>query len=365
MIVLIALLNGGCEKKPDPIVGPDTPTTSGGSISDEARMSALDTLRAFIRRLPKVDPAGDRQTVLNFLKLRPEFEAAGMSPDGGNVWGRFVDGRLFLFLNNRTPGAGPVTQRVIGGRIEAQPNLLNKTFDTFPGSSSARILNSLGTAFPGSQQSVDSIRTWCKKVGYTLSTPNDPTVDNLAHMSGDGIFYWTAHGGTGRNSDASANPVFAMWTSDEVSAAGEKAYKAYLDSTEVVYASAVNDIVAGEKIETVHYMVTMKFIGKHMSFAPNSLVYFDACGSGGIDKTYQSMMKTAGFYLGWSLPTYDLDSDRTARYFFDRTLGVNMQTPKEATPQRPFFVGDVLSEMSKRGYDRSANSRLSHPFSRS
>lgn len=73
MIFLVTLLFWGCEKKADPIAGPDMPpTTTGGSISDEARKVALDTLDAFFDRLPGVDPAADRQTVLNFLKTRPE-----------------------------------------------------------------------------------------------------------------------------------------------------------------------------------------------------------------------------------------------------------------------------------------------------
>jgi hypothetical protein len=85
MILVFALFIGGCAKEPDPIAGPDTPRATGGSISDEARKVSLDTLDAFFSRLPGVDPAADRQTVLNFLKTRPEFEATGMSPDGGNV----------------------------------------------------------------------------------------------------------------------------------------------------------------------------------------------------------------------------------------------------------------------------------------
>jgi hypothetical protein len=361
IIVFVALLVMGCEKKTDPVVGPDTPAPSGGTISDETRLKALDTISAVIHRLPRVDPAGDRQTVLNFLKSRPEFAAAGLSPDGGNVWGRFLDGRLFLFLNNRKPGSVLASPRIIGSQIQQKVNRLGKSLDVLPSSSTATIMNSLGTLFPGAQRSVDSIRTWCKKVGYTLTT-NDPTIDKLAHISGDGILYWAAHGGTGLDGNLIPNPTFAMWTSDPVSVDNEKKYKAYMDSMEVVYAELDNDLVAGQVVQASHYMVTMKFIGKYMSFAPNSLVYFDACGSGGIDKKYQPMLKTAGFYLGWSLDVADDDAEKTARSFFDRTLGVNMNTPKLTPPQRPFFTGDVLSDMSKNGMDVSGSSRLVHPF---
>jgi hypothetical protein len=361
MIALVMLYVGGCEKKQDPITGPDTPPASGGTISDEARMASLDAVSAAIQRLPRVDPASDRQTVLSFLKSRPEFAAAGMSPDGGNVWGRFVDGRLLLFLNNRKPGSVLVNPRIIGSQIQEKVNRLGKTSDVLPSSSTARIMNSLGTLFPGAQRSVDSIRIWCKKVGYTL-TPNDPTVENLAHMRGDGIFYWAAHGGTGLDVNDVPNPIYAMWTSDPVNVDNDVKYKAYMDSLEVVYAVLDNDIVAGQTSQSTHYMVTMKFIGKYISFVPNSLVYFDACGSGGISAKYQPMLRSAGFYLGWSQDVADDDAERTARYFFDRTLGVNRNTPKLTPPQRPFFVGDVLSDMRKNGLDVSTTARLVHPF---
>ena len=105
MIALVALFVGGCEKKQDPITGPDTPPTSGGSISDEVRLATLDTLSSVFGRLPGINPAADRQTVLSYLKSRPEFEAAGISSKGENVWGRFIDGRLFLFVNNRQPSS--------------------------------------------------------------------------------------------------------------------------------------------------------------------------------------------------------------------------------------------------------------------
>jgi hypothetical protein len=356
MIVLTALFIGGCEKKADPIAGPVTPPTTGGSISDAARRASLDTLSVVFDRLPGVDPAADRQT-------RPEFEAAGMSPDGGNVWARFVDGRLALFVNNRKPGSLP-SGRVIGGKIHDQIDRLSKTFDAFPSSSSARIVNSMGTAFPGSKRAVDSIRTWCKLAGYSLPTPDDGTIENLKKMNGDGIFYWSSHGGTGVSRDGLfRSSVFAMWTSDAYTAANEAKYRADLDSGYIFYMHAANDLKPGGGVyNDWHYCVTMYFIEKYMSFGQNSLVFFDACGSGGLPADWKPFLKNAGFYLGWSLPVTDDDSDVAARFFFDRALGMNRNNPKESPPQRPFFIGDVLTDLSRRGLDKSGSSRLVHPF---
>jgi hypothetical protein len=111
--------------------------------------------------------------------------------------------------------------------------------------------------------------------------------------------------------------------------------------------------------------VDLYFIGANLSFANNSLVYFDACNSGGIDKArFQPIMAKAGFYLGWTEPVDDKDADVAARFFFDRTLGMNRNTPKLTPPQRPFFIEDVLSDMTKRGLDQSPSfsSRLVNPF---
>jgi hypothetical protein len=363
VLLFFALFIGGCAKNADPVSGSDTPPVTGGSISDGARKASLDTLDAFFNRLPGVDPAADRQTVLNFLKTRPEFEATGMSPDGGNVWARFGDGRLALFVNNRKPGSILVNPRIIGSQLQGKAGHLGKASDVLPGSSTARILNSLGTAFPGAQRSVDSIRTWCKLAGYTLSTPDVASIANLKNMDGDGIFYWSAHGGYGVYRDGVKGNVFAMWTSDVYNTENEAKYELDLKSLDVLYMYAANDIGSdGKAANTWHYAVNIFFIGTNVSFASNSLVYFDACNSGGMQAGFRTTMPNAGFYIGWSLPVADDDADRAARFFFDRALGMNRNNPKESPPQRPFFAGDVLTDMTRRGLDQSGSSRLVHPF---
>ncbi len=362
-VIIITLFFSSCTKKQDSSVGPDVKTgttlTPRGSISDTVRIAAFDTLTTFLNNLPHSSPDADNQLVLSYLNTRPEFESAGLSPDGGNVWARFVDGSLFLVLNNRTVDS--TAPGILKGELEQSPDHFHKSYDVLPGAPTARIMNSLGAAFPFSAQTVARVRSWCQQVGYTLSTPDVPSVENLMHISGDGIFYWTAHGGTGMDRNLVPNPIFAMWTSDAVNASNIPKYNALVDSGYLVYASAPNDVVAGKVVNAVHYMVTMKFIGKYMSFAPNSLVYFDACGSGGFDKKYLPMLSTAGFYLGWSLPTDDAESATTAQYFFDRTLGINAVRQKADRPQRPFFTGDILSDMAKKKLDVSGSSRLVHP----
>jgi len=247
--------------------------------------------------------------------------------------------------------------------MESQSTGLHKTFDTFPGSSTARILNSLGSSFGAAARSVDSIKRWCKLAGYTLPTPDVATVANLKKMKGDGIFYWATHGGYGERNDAKTGDTFALWTSEEVNAANEIKNLADLNTHNVLYMYAANDSVrGGPPSSAMHYCVDLWFIVNNMEFAENSLVYFDACGSGGIDPSYSFALINAGIYLGWSLPVTDANADRAARYFFDRTLGINSTTPKLTPPQRPFFIEDVLSDMTKRGLDVSGPSRLVAPF---
>jgi hypothetical protein len=363
MIALAAIYVAGCEKKQDPITGPDTPPTSSGSITDELRLATLDTLASVFSRLPGTDPAADRQTVLSYLKSRPEFEAAGISTKGENVWGRFVDGRLFLFVNNRQPNSVVSGSLAPANRTESHPQSLNKILDGFPGSSSARILNSLGSAFGAAARSVDSIKRWCKIAGYTLATPDVATIPNLKKMKGDGIFYWATHGGYGERNDAKTGDTFALWTSDEVNAGNEARYLADLNTHNVLYMWAPNDSVRGAPSSyAMHYCVDLWFIVNNMNFAENSLVYIDACGSGGIDPAFSFAFINAGLYLGWSLAVTDPNADRAARYFFDKALGMNRNTPKLVPPQRPFYMEDILSDMTKQGIDRSGASRLTHPF---
>jgi hypothetical protein len=372
ILLFFALFIGGCAKNADPISGPDTPAATGGSISDEARKASLDTLSAFFNSLPGDDPAADRQTVLKFLKTRPEFEATGMSPDGGNVWARFVDGRLALFVNNRTPDSIIVNPRVDGVGIQRQNNRVKKTADGFPSSSSARILNSLGPGFPYAQRTVDSLRIWCSLAGYTLSTPDVATIEKLKSMDGDGIFYWATHGGYAENRDGSESTVFSMYTADVVTLQNEIKYVSDLNTFHVVYIHAPEALHdrgfvrgAGRFDGEWHYGVDLSFIGANLSFANNSLVYFDACNSGGIDKARsQPLMAKAGFYLGWTVMVDDKFADVAARFFFDRALGMNRNDPKVSPPQRPFFIGDVLADMTRRGldWDPRDQTRLVHPF---
>jgi hypothetical protein len=261
MVTLVTLFIAGCEKKQDQLVGTDTPPPSGGSISDEARLATLDTLSSVLSRLPGVDPVADRQAVLSYLKSRPEFEAAGISSKGENVWGRFVDGRLFLYVNNRQPSSAVSGSLAPLSRIENHTDGLSKTHDFFPASSSARILNSLGSAFGAAARSVDSIKRWCKLAGYTLPTPDVATIANLKKMKGDGIFYWATHGGYGERNDAKSGDTFALWTSDEVNAGNEVKYLADLNTHNVQYMYAANDSArGGPPSSAMHYCVDLWFI---------------------------------------------------------------------------------------------------------
>ncbi|HLP15678.1 MAG TPA: hypothetical protein VK470_05435, partial [Bacteroidota bacterium] len=259
LLFSIALIGSGCSKKQDPVgagTTPETPITPTGTISDAALLSSIDTLTTFLNTLSGADPAADNLATLTYLRAHPEFEASGISPDGGNVWARFVDGSPLLVLNNRTPGSA--AQGILRGELTPKPDMLHKTVEAFPGASKARIMNSLGTAFVASAQTVTMLRSWCKQAGYTLSTPDNPTIDNLRSMNGDGIFYWTTHGGTGYNHQLASQPIFALWTTDEVNAVNVPKYRALVDSGSLVYAAAPNDLVAGKPAKAVHYMVTMK-----------------------------------------------------------------------------------------------------------
>lgn len=354
IVALLTALLSSCAKKADDVVGPGNNSGggNGGSASDSLRNVIIDSATAFINRLPHISSDADNQSVLQYFRNHPEFEASGISPLS-SVWARFTDGRLFVFMNDIGISSGstsfmrPMQHSDIPGPREIH---------NLPGNTRVRLLNALGPLFTqyGSDETITNLHSWFNSVGYTDPLGQvDATVNGLRQVHGDGVFYMSTHGGAGQT--RLNESIYCVWTSEEVTPAEDANLKLDLDSGYVVTAVASYDVDSdGNEIDRKHYAITPRFVTRYMSFGTNSLVYFNACGSN--DGTFKGayMAKGASVYFGWSKPARVPGVFHAARFLFDRLLGTN-QYELEDPRQRPFNYSVVLEDMHHRGYDTTSS----------
>jgi hypothetical protein len=372
----------------------DTPSAdSSGERNDpeipvEQRMAALEEVNDFLNTLPGVDRDADNQEVAAYLASRPEFKASGVSPDG-TVWAEFSDGREFFFFNNRpnTPGPAGAQADTQGQayRSGASPylHLASAVFPAFqvqprrgesaspvlqggtaelPKTNQVRMLNALGTYYGPPPQ---ELKSWLAASGYDF-VDGDATVDELKNVSGDGIFYFRTHGGRGR--DVHSERVYGLWTSTPVNAFNDTLLKADLDAGRLRYAAAPHDENPmydpdldnpnSERCQNaeppcqnpyrvgLHYSITPEFVEHYMSFGGNTLVFIDACSSQNNAMRRAFLGKTSvSTYAGWTGSVSEGFTNKTAKLFFDRLLGVNKEPPEEKPKVRPFDAESVHAYM--------------------
>ena len=118
------------------------------------------------------------------------------------------------------------------------------------------------------------------------------------------------------------------------------------------------------------FAINEAFIMKYWSFAPNSVVYIDSCGSmrripfansqgwNGYVLRDAIVAKGAGTMLGWSNTVGTNFSSRAAVFFFHRVLGgderhlpTNFASWRLTPRQRPFSVPEVKAAMNAKGFD--------------
>jgi hypothetical protein len=334
------------------------PVNTEGPISDSARSIVLDSVNAFVNRLPHVTNSSDNITLLSYLRSIPAFEASDTTL--GGVWARFTDGRMYMFVNEfRLPGS---LARYPTGKIpesDETETVMNLTHD-LPTSSTAWICNSLGSYFelpPGNgvTKTANDIKQWLTLTGYTSASNTGASPGRLKNVSGVGVFYISAHGGFCE--DRNNNTPYAVWTSTEQNLLFDVIYRRDLDDGSLVYMTAAHDLDgSGGHTEETHYAITSKFVQKYMNFQKGGVVYIDACWSH-YNRQFAAtcLGKGAGFYVGWTLPVGNTEAMRTARHFFDRMLGTNMYFP-ETPPQRPFDADLVWNDLILKGYDSSRTS---------
>src|SRR5262249_42047257 len=107
------------------------------------------------------------------------------------------------------------------------------------------------------------------------------------------------------------------------------------------------------------YGITAKFVEAYMSFAKNSVLFFNVCFSAKTDIPqgagafiFACQKKGAGVYLGWTALLNANPAFTSVRYFVDRMVGeLDGTSPyqPESPLQRPFPYDDILADMKKKG----------------
>lgn len=374
-LMAVMLLVAGCSKNSDSMVDPGNGgnggNNGGGTVTAEQRRAAVDSVIAFAESLTG-SPAQDNVQIVEFARRLSVVEAAGI--EGGNAWARFKDGKLLLIGGFRPTleGEGQQLDRTAGSpsmttypsaAVPFSSNAVTGVPD-MPATNQIRILNSLGPAFDpvtfgdGFTSTVQDLKDWFSHDvgGYFMPGTDRAEVNDLKGAWGDGVFYMSAHGAKGRLRDGSG--LYGIWTSTPVTPTNDILYANDLDSGYLCIYAAVHDRtpipIPGRGQWATHYAITPKFVRKYISFAPNSFVFFNACLSDDADFRQACIDKGASLYAGWSNYADPTSALKTARYLYDRLLGVNKAMPRENPPQRPFEWGLYFTDMAAKGLDKAS-----------
>jgi hypothetical protein len=273
---------------------------SQGGLTDYQRAAVLDAIDQQLQLLPKTDPATDRQTVLDFLRTRPEFSDTGISEDGC-VWGHFTDGQWFVYSNNRHGAPGPSHPRFVtrGATIPQE----------LPGSQKTYCYSAMGPEFP---EIVPTITAMFAAAGYVDAAGSDhrATVDELKQVRNAGALYLDAHGG---GLGPYGLGLYGVVTDTPCTTATKRTYRADLAADRLIYWAADSG-VPGVRT-TTNLAITKYFVSKYMSFAPDSFVYIDSCSSDHQASFKQAFFsKGASTYAGWTQPVRDSIANAAAAY---------------------------------------------------
>ncbi len=355
LMVALAATMSGCAGESS---GPDDIDEGGssGPLTDERRIA---TLREVINRIPALtgsDANARRQEMLAVLRGRPEFEEVGEDEDG-SLWARFTDGRLFVIIANRDALTQAEVDSIVADldltSAPASPAGLAAASlpgppNGLPKSENARFY--LGGEPPGYPTVIPWLQQIVKSRGYVI-TPGAGigTIDDLKNVSGDGIFYWTSHGGPGRRRDGSRG--YGIASATQISVLNDIRYKQDWDSLRLVYTTrvtrnflpswGVNDSLPA------YYAITAEFVRRYMSFEKDSFIYLGACSamSPANIELAQAFADKGGVVAGWTSSFSSGKDAQTAMYVFDRLLGANLYRP-ESPRQRPFDYVSIKANMA-------------------
>jgi hypothetical protein len=320
-------------------------------FSEATRGAAIKAVEAKLANLLARDGSVDTASLHAYMASRPEFSHVTDAPDG-SVYGFFPDGAFYVAIANRKlagTGANATVKRSIASK-RVQRGVSTDGTELAP-TDQVRLVNALGVK--GFTDSTSDIADMVSSRGYTPVTGN-LDVEEMKTWNGDGAIYISSHGELMPLQDGGV-PEPVLWTSTPY-VEGDTTYEAELlpDSDGHILmgiSSAEYDLDAqGSPIVESHYVVTGRWIEKHMHFAPGSFVQLDVCFGGLLEASLHNA--GADVIGGWANAVADGDGARVDKFVFDRFLGANQYEP-QTPPQRPFDVGPVGDDLTNRGWDVS------------
>lgn len=312
-----------------------------------------------------VSPLEFVRAVAAYIATLPEYTASGVDEESLTAFGVFANGRSHLVTRNREFDAVP-EGLAAGNRIQGlAPTEL-------PASGWARLLQSFGDWQLTQQPVYQLAATLEDPGGYALRVGKvgDARLTALRRVSGDGFFYFNTHGGRQwKTQDLTLPRFYSLQSSTLITPGSELDPEIQADQAAglLTYFTATTGDEATDPITGVtrdvydtRYGITADFVKKYWSFAPNSIVFLNACFSAHtanpegaqafIDACWS---KGAGVYFGWTGRANSGTCFSSARYFVDRLVGAN-KFMKENPDQRAFPWDLVYDDMKKRGLTHDA-----------
>jgi hypothetical protein len=335
------LILSACKEESEIIDPSPNPGPVSGELTDEKKMELMEKVREQYQMLNWHKPIEAKMQLLNYLYTIPEFEEAGLSMNGSNVWARFPDEQLLIMAAYRKPAENPDNGR-IGFEQEANQST---AMGQLPGSDKVTLMNAMGNVFFSNRNNMDGLSALFHNKGYTLDKVQG-SIENLKKVKEEGVFYFNTHGGTGKLKNG--KEVYRLWTTDSATVSNNKKYAADLKKGNLCYMMAHHNYGPDRRpAAELHYAISGQFVEEYMSFASYALLYLDACSSFiNTDFVFSFLKKTGhtGTYFGWTHDVGDETAYKTAKYVFDRLLGVNFERP-ESPKQRAFDLKSVFADM--------------------
>ncbi len=340
--------------------------TTGTPVSEDARDAALQAVADQFASLPTADPAANLPALVTFLRSRPEFEDAGASSDLC-AWARFTDGRMLIVAANLPPPTSedqpspPADRSTSGGRAQGTNQ---------PVSKQARCLNAMGIGYQRNNLAIEGL---LRDAGYdvvasdgvpgdaeaSFASVKDATLEALREVSGDGVFYFTSHGGHGKVRDG--REMYAVWSATVRSRARDRELAAELNDGSLTYFVAYDDVLPnGDATTPCKYAVTPLWVQRYWQFSPDSLVFINACTSDDDFMKGACLAQGGSLYAGWTRPSGVPEIYSIARFLISRLAGlrdlsltIGAAFDLERPDQRPFDYEPVLENMHARGLDHT------------
>lgn len=363
----------------------------GTPVTPAQRAQALDALNTQLNQLydSTLGIASPART-LAWLAQQDAYQTIGYSATR-NVYAVFTDGRpIIIATNTRIDAAGisdgpprPANAPPVnpGLRALAAPRspaaaALPSAYEAGIPSRQMRYLNTwfgYGSDWPAgvwcraglsSMSDIGEAAYFMQEFGYQPVGGSDAfssdavanTVEGLKQVSGDGVFFWSTHGGT---LDPGGNIIQGLMTATEAyKSTVEDTYKdEFAEGTLIYYTGPLcMDPIAckvrgSPGTHLTRLAITPKFIQKYKwKFGQHSLVFVNACASATGAMKQAFLDAGASVYIGWTKPVRLWAMCGAALDFFSLMLGLNenggYKQGDEVNPfQRPYDWGAVMDHL--------------------